>query len=442
MRSSCSLSDNALRLEHGDHIISSTANRVSKDCVLPIASLWHIISYLSPSVILFQNEEHFCSPRYPCCLARPAIRSFLPLRLVCHTFNLMCRLLFPQYTIEETWWPEMWDPSIWHSLLPVVMAKHFEGKYRHFVVLAGHHAWNEGCSVAYDTGTPFGCDKARMPLVVIKVLVEEEPHAAERNSYSAIRRVMGTEVSSGFPGMLSCSEFSLNELPSKRVVYYLISQYLGPTLHDVLMNSYYTRFTSKMTMAVAIQLLRRYQAIHSIQLIHTGAKPANFCLPPFSRGSSGHRPSDPIFMIDFGFSSFYTPPPEGAEKPDDWATANWNFRSLRSEGGFSVSPRDDMESLAYVLAYLGKGKLPWHSGPKSKYGFREQASKSKATGALIFDGMDPVYQWPFEIGRALEWGAIPVYDLIISRFSERWVAKGFGANPGEFQWHRFGPDSS
>lgn len=193
--------------------------------------------------------------------------------------------------------------------------------------------------------------------------------------------------------------------------------------------------------------LRRHQTLHSVKLIHNGAKPANFCLPPGPFDASQSSPDNSIFMIDFGFSSFYTPPPDGEEKDKDWATANWFFRSLRSEGGFSkseiaektksyltdrvlgVSPRDDLESLTYVLAYLGKGMLPWHGGP-----VRPRSSKQDAAGDMIFEGMDPVYQWLFDISRKLEWGKLPDYDHIIAKFSERWVEKGFGPNPGEFNW--------
>lgn len=144
MKSFCSLSENARSLDHkgGHNFVWIHSCRLSRECVLPMSALWQIIGYLSPSVILFRDQEHFCSPRHPCCLAVPVIPSFVQLRLVCHAFNLMCRILFPKYTTEETWWPQMWDPSIRHSLVPVIMAKHFEGRYRQSFVLAGHHAWN------------------------------------------------------------------------------------------------------------------------------------------------------------------------------------------------------------------------------------------------------------------------------------------------------------
>lgn len=98
-----------------------------------------------------------------------------------------------------------------------------------------------------------------MPLVVIKVLGKETPFNDERDSYLAIHRAGGTHHSSGFAEMPRHDHFIAEGSPvsETRTIYYFVLQYLGPTLHDVLVSSHYRRFTSKMTMAVAIQLVRR-----------------------------------------------------------------------------------------------------------------------------------------------------------------------------------------
>ncbi|KZS88191.1 hypothetical protein SISNIDRAFT_268321 [Sistotremastrum niveocremeum HHB9708] len=295
MRSFCSLSENAHPFDHdGGHNFIRNSHQMLRECALPMPALWQIIRYLSPSVILYRDRKHFCSPRHPCCLARPAIRSFIQLRLVCHAFNSMCRIVFPQYTIEETWWPKMWNPSDRHWLESVVMAKHFQGRYRHCSVLAGYCGYSEGCSVAYDTGTPFGCDKAKMPIVVIKVLEDEEAYTSECDSYMAIRRVIRADLSSGFPEMLDCGDFAFiervdSQYPRTHVVHYLVLQYLGPTLHDILMDSAYTRFTSRMTMAVAIQLVSQFLCssindvrVHALLHDYTASSPSSYTFRQFN----------------------------------------------------------------------------------------------------------------------------------------------------------------
>lgn len=58
----------------------------------------------------------------------------------------MCRILLPQFTIEDSWWPKLLPTREWRSLLSVVAEKHFEGRYRHFLVLNGYDpfVWEDG----------------------------------------------------------------------------------------------------------------------------------------------------------------------------------------------------------------------------------------------------------------------------------------------------------
>lgn len=121
---------------------------------------------------------------------------------------------------------------------------------------------SEGVSLAYDTGTAIGCNKERMPVVVIKALEgQKKEYDAEVNSYLSIQKARDDTPQSPFPSVLHHGHFdyptplrSMYGTP-KCTVYYFVLEYLGPSLQDILDQSYYHRFTSKMTMAVAIQLV-------------------------------------------------------------------------------------------------------------------------------------------------------------------------------------------
>lgn len=92
-----------------------------------------------------------------------------------------------------------------------------------------------------------------MPRVVVKVLRgRPEEYASERAAYLAIEEAKHLERSA-FPSLISHNTF--RHRPHTIPVDYFVLEYLGPTLHDVMMHSCYTRFTTKMTMAVAIQLV-------------------------------------------------------------------------------------------------------------------------------------------------------------------------------------------
>ncbi|KZS96434.1 hypothetical protein SISNIDRAFT_482998 [Sistotremastrum niveocremeum HHB9708] len=276
-----------------------------------------------------------------------------------------------------------------------------------------------------------------MPLVVVKVLSGyryETP--AELAAYSAIESDDATVDVSAFASMLSHGQFEYEW----NTIDYFVLDYLGPTLLDVMQRSCYSRFTGKMTMAVAIQLLRRHRDTHSVHLIHNGAKPANYCLPPNPGTVDDDIVNTKIYMIDFGFSTFFTPPSEGGSPYDVCGFSGGNpcFRSTGCDAGDSVSPRDDLEGLAYTLAYLGKGSLPWWRGPNGHWYSEEYRckydEKADAGVNVIFGGMDPIYTWFFELVKGMSWGEMPDYDALIQKFCERWIEKGYGSAPGEYDW--------
>lgn len=92
-----------------------------------------------------------------------------------------------------------------------------------------------------------------MPVVIKSLVNRGRDFATERDAYL---RIDGIHDSSnrGFPSLLHHDQF---ETAEGDTVYYLVLQYLGPTLHDIMMQSCYKRFTAKMTLAVAIQLVRK-----------------------------------------------------------------------------------------------------------------------------------------------------------------------------------------
>ncbi|KZT40679.1 hypothetical protein SISSUDRAFT_436649 [Sistotremastrum suecicum HHB10207 ss-3] len=433
MRSFCSFSDNSLVQSFNlyDHLRSYDD---SIQWALPVPIIWKILSYLEMPPDIIEQEDHYCSPDHPCRkIITTVIRPFLQLGHVCHSFKLMSRDLYSRRRRGETWTDTQPDP---YHLKSIVRWKHIDGRYRHLMSLQDYRD-DEGCSLAYDTGTSVGCHRDLMPLVVVKVLSGyryETP--AELAAYSAIESDDATVDVSAFASMLSHGQFEYEW----NTIDYFVLDYLGPTLLDVMQRSCYSRFTGKMTMAVAIQLLRRHRDTHSVHLIHNGAKPANYCLPPNPGTVDDDIVNTKIYMIDFGFSTFFTPPSEGGSPYDVCGFSGGNpcFRSTGCDAGDSVSPRDDLEGLAYTLAYLGKGSLPWWRGPNGHWYSEEYRckydEKADAGVNVIFGGMDPIYTWFFELVKGMSWGEMPDYDALIQKFCERWIEKGYGSTPGEYEW--------
>jgi serine/threonine protein kinase len=75
-----------------------------------------------------------------------------------------------------------------------------------------------------------------------------------------------------------------------------------------------------------------------------------------------------VYLIDFGLAKRFKDPKNGLHikyKEGKSLTGTARYSSLYTLMGIEQSRRDDLESIAYSLIYLLRGKLPWQ-GIKSK----------------------------------------------------------------------------
>ena len=132
--------------------------------------------------------------------------------------------------------------------------------------------------------------------------------------------------------------------------------------------------------------MRCLRALHAAGYVHNDLKPSNMLL---SRRSTT-QPS-PITLIDFGLCTrvegHAAPAPTGAAAPPWRALASGPkgtplFASVAADEGRSTCPADDIESLAFNLAYLAAGslqsegaasRLAWHppAGQRAKQADRQ-----------------------------------------------------------------------
>jgi len=81
-----------------------------------------------------------------------------------------------------------------------------------------------------------------------------------------------------------------------------------------------------------------------------------------------------MFLIDFGLTQTYSF--EDAQQIKYRKLVGTpNYAAVRTHDGYAVMPRDDMESLLFVLLYLHGGRLPWSH-------LRKKAQTMKATSVF------------------------------------------------------------
>lgn len=131
---------------------------------------------------------------------------------------------------------------------------------------------------------------------------------------------------------------------------------LGPNLREVEENCPGKQFSLNQMYRIIIQLLDRLRVLHSLNYVHGDLKLQNMC---YGMDELSSR----VYLIDFG-CSFHYMNNKGVRKVNQnngRHLGNIMFASVPVCRGNWLSPRDDIESLLYILLYIHtKHKLPWN----------------------------------------------------------------------------------
>ncbi|PVH96983.1 kinase-like protein [Periconia macrospinosa] len=165
---------------------------------------------------------------------------------------------------------------------------------------------------------------------------------------------------------------------------------LGPSLED-LFNYCGRKFSLKTVLLLADQLILRFRYIHSKGYIHRDVKPDNLLMGIGTQGNT-------VYMTDVGLA-------KEIEEPDRRSypvVGTLRYASINAHLGKEQSPRDDLESLGYVLLYFFKGSLPWQ-GLRCKSKGKEKLilkKKRQAKKQRLFNGIPVEFKKYFELIRS------------------------------------------
>ena len=135
---------------------------------------------------------------------------------------------------------------------------------------------------------------------------------------------------------------------------------------------------------IAIQLIERFQWIHSKDIIYRDLKPEN-CL-------IGKEDPNIIYLIDFGLCKKYRSSKTGKHilpKRTGKFSGTMKYASFYALSGKEQSRRDDLISLGYMLIFLVKKNLPWNYDlnyiDKEKYEKLVKNKRNHGNGSLFYD---------------------------------------------------------
>ncbi|KAK6912009.1 Protein kinase domain, partial [Dillenia turbinata] len=138
--------------------------------------------------------------------------------------------------------------------------------------------------------------------------------------------------------------------------YIMVMDMLGPSLWDVWNNNSNTMST-EMVACIAIEAISILEKLHSKGYVHGDVKPENFLLGP-----PGTQDEKKLFLVDLGLATKWRDAAgmhvEYDQRPDVFR-GTVRYASVHAHLGRTGSRRDDLESLAYTLIFLLRGRLPW-----------------------------------------------------------------------------------
>ncbi|KAF2302013.1 hypothetical protein GH714_031333 [Hevea brasiliensis] len=129
-----------------------------------------------------------------------------------------------------------------------------------------------------------------------------------------------------------------------------------------------TRMSIEMVACIAIEAISILEKMHSRGYVHGDVKPENFLLGP-----PGSPEEKKLFLVDLGLATRWRDSSTGLhveydQRPDVFR-GTVRYASVHAHLGRTGSRRDDLESLAYTLIFLLRGRLPWQGYQGENKGF-------------------------------------------------------------------------
>ncbi|KAK8635320.1 hypothetical protein V6N13_004061 [Hibiscus sabdariffa] len=196
--------------------------------------------------------------------------------------------------------------------------------------------------------------------------------------------------------------------------YVMVMDILGPSLWDV-WNSSGQAMSAEMVACIAVESLSILEKIHSKGYVHGDVKPENFLL-----GQPSTPQEKKLFLVDLGLATKWRDSSSGLhvdyDQRPDMFRGTVRYASAHAHLGRSASRRDDLESLAYTLIFLHRGRLPWQGYQGDNKSFLVCKKKMATSPEMLCCFCPPPLKRFLETVVNMKFDEEPNYSKLISLF--------------------------
>ncbi|RYQ93233.1 hypothetical protein Ahy_B09g099504 isoform D [Arachis hypogaea] len=197
--------------------------------------------------------------------------------------------------------------------------------------------------------------------------------------------------------------------------YIMVMDMLGPSLWDV-WNSSSQTMSAEMVSCIAVESLSILEKMHSKGYVHGDVKPENFLL-----GQPSTAQEKKLFLVDLGLATKWRDTSSGMhvdyDQRPDMFRGTVRYASVHAHLGRTASRRDDLESLAYTLIFLHKGRLPWQGYQGDTKSFLVCKKKMGTSPEMLCCFCPAPFRHFLEVVVNMKFDEEPNYSKLISLFN-------------------------